>query len=115
MSDSTTPTWLESPEEVHSAMTIEFVPILDENYLFGPYCNYSNLIDPEWVSVNPNMIKLDSYEWHADFVISVALPEDLDIGYYEGQIAVRTDNNSETAFFYGVLVSKPQKEQITEN
>ena len=84
-------------------VTADFVPILDAQSFDFSY----NPIDPEWVSVSPSKTILDtSGAETVEFAISVSIPEDINLGFYEGQIAVRTDNSSKTVFSYRVLVSK---------
>ena len=92
-----------------SEITVELVPIV-----YGEHpkaYKYRNVIEPEWVSVEPKEIKLGAGE-SASFNISVSIPADADTGYYDGMIAIRTDKYPEQVEHYNVQVYKPLEEPI---
>jgi hypothetical protein len=92
-----------------SEITVELVPIVYEEH--PKAYRYRNVIEPEWVSVEPKEINLDAGE-SASFNISVSIPADADTGYYEGMIAIRTDKYPEQVEHYNVQVYKPLEEPI---
>ena len=92
-----------------SEITVKLVPIVHEEYPWG--YKYRNVIEPEWVSMNPKGITLDAGK-SASFDISVSIPADADTGYYDGMIAIRTDKYPERIEHYSVQVYKPLEEPI---
>ena len=92
-----------------SEITVELVPIVYEEYPRA--YKYRNVIEPEWVSVEPKEINLGAGE-SASFNISVSIPADADTGYYDGMIAIRTDKYPERVEHYSVQVYKPLEEPI---
>ena len=92
-----------------SEITVELVPIVYEEH--PKAYKYRNVIEPEWVSVEPKEIKLGAGE-SASFNISVSIPADADTGYYDGMIAIRTDKYPEQVEHYNVQVYKPLEEPI---
>ena len=93
----------------NSEITVELVPIVYEEY--SRAYKYRNVIEPEWVSVEPKEINLGAGE-SASFDISVSIPADADTGYYDGMIAIRTDKYPEQVEHYNVQVYKPLEEPI---
>ncbi|RJS72550.1 MAG: hypothetical protein CW694_02455 [Candidatus Syntrophoarchaeum sp. WYZ-LMO15] len=95
----------------NSEITVELVPVMreEDEYMY----KYSeNVINPEWVSVNPGEIDLGAQE-SVKFDISVSIPPDAKSGYYSGMIAIRTDKYPERIEHYSVQVYKPLEEPIT--
>lgn len=92
-----------------SEITVELVPIVYEEHTKA--YKYRNVIEPEWVSVEPKEINLGAGE-SASFNISVSIPADADTGYYDGMIAIRTDKYPEQVEHYNVQVYKPLEEPI---
>ena len=92
-----------------SEITVELVPIVYEGYPRA--YKYRNVIEPEWVSVEPKEINLGAGE-STSFNISVSIPADADTGYYDGMIAIRTNKYPERVEHYSVQVYKPLEEPI---
>ena len=70
-----------------------------------------NVIKPEWVTVKPEVATLGAQET-VYFHASVTIPKEAGAGFYDGMIAIQSEDGPEQIEDYGVQVYKPLDDPV---